>query len=75
MDEFASFSITVWPATSTLTCTLRTRDLVACSRHFATVPCPGRPRAPRTRCTAERGFSGGRSGNRPLRRVRPRAQH
>ena len=40
MDEFASFSMTVWPATSTLTCTSRTRDLVACSFHLATVPGP-----------------------------------
>ena len=43
MDEFASFSMTVWPATSTLTCTSRTRDLVACSFHLATVPAPWPP--------------------------------
>ena len=31
IDEFASFSMTVWPATSTLALTSRTRDFVACS--------------------------------------------
>ncbi|CNU76948.1 Uncharacterised protein [Mycobacterium tuberculosis] len=40
MDEFMSFSMTVCPATSTFTCTSRTRDCVACSRHLATVPRP-----------------------------------
>jgi hypothetical protein len=43
MDEFASFSMTVWPATSTLALTSRTRDLVACSFQVATVPAPCPP--------------------------------
>src|ERR1700752_4216158 len=43
MDELASFSMTLWPATSKLTCTSRTRDLVACSFHLATVPTPCPP--------------------------------
>ena len=43
IDELASFSITVWPATSTWASTSRTRDLVACSFHVATVPSPWPP--------------------------------
>ena len=40
IDELASFSMTVWPATSTAAFTSRTRDLVACSFQLATVPAP-----------------------------------
>src|SRR5262245_8839500 len=43
IDELASFSMTVWPATSTLALTSRTRDLVACSFQVATVPAPWPP--------------------------------
>jgi hypothetical protein len=43
IDELASFSITVWPATSTLALTSRTRDFVACSFQLATVPAPCPP--------------------------------
>ena len=43
IDELASFSMTVWPATSTLAFTSRTRDLVACSFQVATVPAPWPP--------------------------------
>ncbi|AMD56073.1 hypothetical protein ATO49_26750 [Mycolicibacterium fortuitum subsp. fortuitum DSM 46621 = ATCC 6841 = JCM 6387] len=38
--ELASFSITVWPATSTEALMSRTRDSVACSFQLATVPAP-----------------------------------
>ena len=47
IDEFASFSMTVCPATSTLALTSRTRDLVACSFHVATVPAPCPPSSTR----------------------------
>ena len=43
IDELASFSITVCPATSTVALTSRTRDLVACSFQLATVPAPCPP--------------------------------
>ena len=43
IEELASFSMTVCPATSTLALTSRTRDLVACSFHVATVPAPCPP--------------------------------
>ena len=45
--ELASFSITVCPATSTFTLTSRTRDMVACSFHVATVPAPCPPSSSR----------------------------
>ena len=38
IDEFASFSMTVWPATLTVARTSRARFSVACSFHLATVP-------------------------------------
>ena len=45
--EFASFSMTVCPATSTVAFTSRTRDLVACSFQVATVPAPWPPSSTR----------------------------
>ncbi len=42
-DELASFSMTVWPATSTSARTTLDRDLVACSRQGRRCPGPGRP--------------------------------
>ena len=47
IDELASFSMTVRPATSTVAFTCRERDLVACSVHSATVPAPWPPSSTR----------------------------